>query len=179
MSEKEAERQRALAKEQEEIASILGGARRVQSDAVLGGSSIEALRARTAVKAQQEATTQGRRPPPFEDDRQQARSTKPPPPTPSTSNWQDVLARRKRPLEADTQPSKKVKAEPQHSTFATALIEEGMPVDVSTEEVIAAAGYQGARGGRKLLVELEALDAAGKRALLGDIVRKWREKNRA
>lgn len=179
VSEKEAERQRALAKEQEEIASILGGARRVQSDAVLGGSSIEALRARTAVKAQQEATTQGRRPPPFEDDRQQARSTKPPPPTPSTLNWQDVLARRKRPLEADTQPSKKVKAEPQHSTFATALIEEGMPVDVSTEEVIAAAGYQGARGGRKLLVELEALDAAGKRALLGDIVRKWREKNRA
>ncbi|TKA50153.1 hypothetical protein B0A53_06428 [Rhodotorula sp. CCFEE 5036] len=168
--EKEAERQRAHAKEQEEIASILGGTRRVQSDAVLGGSSIEALRARTAVKAQQEATTQGRRLPPSEGDRKQARPSKPPPPPPAaTSNWQDVLARRKRPLEADALPLKKVKAEPQGPSFATALIEEGMPADVSTGEVIAAAGYHGARGSRKLLDELEALDAAGKRALLGDI----------
>lgn len=90
-----------------------------------------------------------------------------------------MLARRKRPLETDAQPSKKVKGEPQESTFASALIEEGVPADVSTAEVIAAAGYQGARGGRKLLLELEALDAAGKRALLGEVVRKWREQNRA
>ena len=147
---------------------------------MLGGSSIEALRARTAVKAQQEAKRQGRRPPPSEADRQHRPSKPPPPPPPAaTSNWQNVLARRKRPLETDAQPSKKVKGEPQESTFATALIEEGVPADVSTAEVIAAAGYQGARGGRKLLVELEALDAAGKRALLGDVVRKWREQNRA
>ncbi|GAA5862724.1 hypothetical protein JCM3774_001897 [Rhodotorula dairenensis] len=174
-SKKETERRNAHAKEQDEIASILEGTRRVQSDAVLGGSSFEALRAQTAVKAQQESKGPTRHSGVAETSRQQDRRPPPRPAKTDTSKWSDVLARGKRRAEGDQPPSKKVKAKPQESPIASLLIEEGMPADVSTEELLAVAGYHGSRGSRQLLVELERLNAAGKRALLGDIVAKWRE----
>ncbi|BGP43320.1 hypothetical protein JCM10450v2_007470 [Rhodotorula kratochvilovae] len=158
--------------EQATIARILSGVKTTESDAVIGGSSIEMLRGHNAIRGQAAAAA---KPPP------------PPPPPPAAK------AKKKRSKTADDdedlpawdplsrgkpkgEPAlKKPKIEPGGAGGLFAA--EGLPEHVSAVEVLQAAGYVGAEGVQRFRRELEAGGSREKRAKVQGAIRSWRKAN--
>ncbi|BGP19952.1 hypothetical protein JCM10213_006729 [Rhodosporidiobolus nylandii] len=192
-AEERAAQEKHLA-EQEKIARILGGTLKVESNATLGGSSLETMRAKGAVKNH----LTGGKPSP----RQSSTSThtaakgasakgKPAPsrtagikrehPASESEDVYDPLARGRGKRKAPSPPKKSSTPAPSTSSSSRAKGDSlfssfGLPTGVGAMEVLAANGYDGNAGLAKFLGEIEGVKGSELGGLLRRVVGRWKEK---
>ncbi|GAA5973582.1 hypothetical protein JCM11641_007134 [Rhodosporidiobolus odoratus] len=186
LSLEELEAQKRHLAEQEAIARILGGTLKMESDATLGGSSIETMRAKGAVKAQQKKPTAASTssypakqkvsktvPAPMKKVKLETSST-------TTDAAYDPLARGSSKRSHSATSPRKTPGPPSSAPATTAqstiFANYDVPPGTSTEEILAASGYSGSSGLAKFRAELEAYQAGREKAkLIEKVVKKWRE----
>ncbi|GAA5907695.1 hypothetical protein JCM6882_008950 [Rhodosporidiobolus microsporus] len=190
-AEELAKHQRHL-EEQEKIARILGGTLRVQSDATLGGSSIETARGRHAVHAHVLGKKPAAPSSTVKAESGDHSDTKPSKlkrslALDSDGDGYDPLARgrgkKKKPAPRSSQPPGVKRESSLAPVTATAASTSSIfaslgidPTKVSATEVLEASGFEGSAGTHRFLRKLEgASSGKERREMIEGVVERWKE----
>ncbi|GAA5858616.1 hypothetical protein JCM8547_001393 [Rhodosporidiobolus lusitaniae] len=179
LTKEQLEQQERHAKEQEAIARILGGVATVQSDATLGGSSIESTRARQVVQNH----VSGKKPsasPSAKSKHSFASSSAVKPDADPTVAAYDPFARGRNKSSSSRAASsvppaiKELSSSSSASSSVSALLPPGVPI----EYVLAGAGYPGSKGVARFWREMEEAKGERERARLVESVVKVYKKGK-